>query len=96
MKGDYFRFLAELDLLKKDKSKKFNHRITIFYLKFYLLSTNIDVIDNAEKAYTEGLSVAENLSAVNPIRLGLALNFSVFYYETINDSSRASQLAKKV
>ena len=30
----------------------------------------------------------------NPIRLGLALNYSVFYYEIKNDSNKACELAK--
>lgn len=29
----------------------------------------------------------------NPIRLGLALNFSVFYYEVMKDQKRACELA---
>ncbi|KAF6020118.1 hypothetical protein EB796_021560 [Bugula neritina] len=37
---------------------------------------------------------AESLPPTNPIRLGLALNFSVFYYEILNSPDRACRLAK--
>ncbi|PWA24905.1 14-3-3-like protein GF14 iota [Artemisia annua] len=36
-----------------------------------------------------------DLPSTHPIRLGLALNFSVFYYEIMNNSGRACQLAKQ-
>ena len=35
------------------------------------------------------------MKTTHPIRLGLALNYSVFYYEVKNDPSVACQLAKK-
>jgi len=37
---------------------------------------------------------ASDLAPTHPIRLGLALNFSVFYYEILNSPDRACRLAK--
>lgn len=35
------------------------------------------------------------MQPTHPIRLGLALNFSVFYYEILNAPDRACHLAKQ-
>lgn len=52
--------------------------------------------DNAHEAYKSATEVAEaELKTTHPIRLGLALNYSVFHYEVKNDPSVACQLAKK-
>ena len=51
---------------------------------------------NAHDAYKAATEVAEtHLKTTHPIRLGLALNYSVFYYEVKNDPGFACQLAKK-
>lgn len=51
---------------------------------------------NALEAYNSAFSVAqEDLPPTHPIRLGLALNFSVFYYEILNSPDRACHLAKQ-
>jgi len=48
------------------------------------------------EGYTEALKIAqEHLPTTNPIRLGLALNFSVFYYEILNEQNKACELAKQ-
>ena len=38
----------------------------------------------------------EHLQSTNPIMLGLALNFSVFYYEIEGDAQKACDLARDV
>jgi len=39
-------------------------------------------------------SATADLETTHPIRLGLALNFSVFHYEVMNDPTKACNLAK--
>ncbi|KAI7826742.1 putative 14-3-3 family protein ArtA [Kickxella alabastrina] len=48
---------------------------------------------NAYKAATETANT--ELAPTHPIRLGLALNFSVFYYEILNSPEKACHLAKQ-
>ena len=51
--------------------------------------------DYAERAYLQASSLAKrDLSSTHPIRLGLALNFSVFYFETSKNPDKACNLAK--
>ena len=48
------------------------------------------------EAYTVASEIANTeLKTTHPIRLGLALNFSVFNYETLNDPAKACNLAKQ-
>ena len=55
-----------------------------------------DVIEDSQKAYTEAFDIAKSqMPPTHPIRLGLALNFSVFYYEILNSPERACHLAKQ-
>jgi 14-3-3 protein epsilon len=55
-----------------------------------------DSADKSLEAYKAASDVAVTyLSPTHPIRLGLALNFSVFYYEILNSPDRACHLAKQ-
>merc|ERR1712164_70303 len=50
---------------------------------------------DAKAAYENAQEVAKNLPSTSPIRLGLALNFSVFHYEICDQKQEASTLAKE-
>ncbi|TSL28161.1 14-3-3 protein epsilon [Bagarius yarrelli] len=72
----------------------------VFYYKMYLaeFATGNDRKEAAENslvAYKAASDIAMiELPPTHPIRLGLALNFSVFYYEILNSPDRACRLAK--
>jgi len=51
--------------------------------------------DKASESYQTAMSCAEEeLASTHPIRLGLALNYSVFLYEVNNQQGEACKLAK--
>ena len=53
--------------------------------------------DKALQAYQCATTCSmEDMPPTHPIRLGLALNFSVFYFEILNSPERACSLAKQV
>jgi uncharacterized protein (UPF0297 family) len=80
MKGDYYRYLAEV--ASANASNKYVDRTK--------------VVEDSMQAYKEALKEAkEKMPPTHPIRLGLALNFSVFYYEIQNSPSDACDLAKE-
>ncbi|XP_012445708.1 14-3-3-like protein D [Gossypium raimondii] len=80
---------------------------TVFYYKMkgdyyrYLAEFKMgderkEAADQSMKAYQSATTTAEaELPPTHPIRLGLALNFSVFYYEIMNSPERACHLAKQ-
>lgn len=54
-----------------------------------------EAAENSLVAYKAATDIAmTELPPTHPIRLGLALNFSVFYYEILNSPERACRLAK--
>ena len=52
-------------------------------------------IEAATTFYKNATSEAEHLAPTDPIRLGLALNYSVFFYEIVQKKADACKLAKK-
>jgi 14-3-3 protein epsilon len=56
----------------------------------------VGVADKAHAAYQQAMQVAvADLAPTQPIRLGLALNYSVFHYEIRSSPSEACALAKQ-
>ena len=55
------------------------------------------MVKKSEDAYKEAYKNANDAMApTHPIRLGLALNYSVYHYEIMNKPDEACKLAKKV
>ncbi|CAL8286927.1 unnamed protein product [Merluccius merluccius] len=73
MKGDYYRYLAEVAAGEEKDT----------------------IVKSSQEAYSKALEISkEQMQPLHPIRLGLALNFSVFYYEILNSPEKACELAK--
>merc|ERR1711957_76629 len=75
-----------LEKASTDESKVFYHKMKADYYRYIAeFKTDDDkkgAAENATKAYEEASSVAASgLAVTHPIRLGLALNYSVFQYE---------------
>jgi 14-3-3 protein beta/theta/zeta len=97
--------LALLDKFLIPKAQ--HHESKVFYLKmkgdYFRYLTEVatgdkrtDVVDKSQQAYEEAFGIAKSkMQPTHPIRLGLALNFSVFYYEILNAPDKACQLAKQ-
>ncbi|XP_012678591.1 tyrosine 3-monooxygenase/tryptophan 5-monooxygenase activation protein, beta polypeptide like [Clupea harengus] len=73
MKGDYYRYLAEVAIGEEKAA----------------------IIGSSQEAYKDAFDISKTeMQPTHPIRLGLALNFSVFYYEILNSPEQACKLAK--
>jgi len=97
--------LLEGPLLANSKTnEKTQHESQVFYLKMagdYYRYMSEFVQDKAieQKSgsfYSKAMDIAkEHLEATHPIRLGLALNYSVCHYEILKDKKQACTLAKE-
>lgn len=81
------------------ESRVFYHKMMGDYFRYLAeFATGGERKTSAESALVAYKSASETalseLPSTHPIRLGLALNFSVFYYEILNSPDRACRLAK--
>ncbi|KAM6514395.1 hypothetical protein FALCPG4_015542 [Fusarium falciforme] len=82
-----------------DESKAFYYKMKGDYSRYLAEFASGEkrnfAITSAYKAYKIAVDIAQTeLTATHPLRLGLALNFSVFYYEILNSWDGARYLAK--
>merc|ERR1712146_561589 len=89
-----------MGLAAEDESKAFFQKMIGDYYRYVAESatdaTLQEVKEGALKGYEEADKLSKGLNACNPIRLGLALNFSVFHYEVMNDHKKACELGEAV
>jgi 14-3-3 protein epsilon len=83
-----------------DEAKVFYHKMEGDYHRylseFQTGDARKDSASAALNAYKAASEIASaDLPPTHPIRLGLALNFSVFYYEILNSPDKACEIAKQ-
>ncbi len=82
-----------------DEAKVFYHKMKGDYCRY--IAENVDgdtkkkYSDQGLAAYNAALDAAKNIDYKNPVKLGLALNLSVFYYEVVGNKDEASKLAEE-
>ncbi|CAI5765898.1 14-3-3 protein gamma [Podarcis lilfordi] len=73
MKGDNYRFLAEVALPDVKET----------------------LVKSAQKVYGEAQEISQwHLEPTHPLALAVALNYSILYYEVLNNPQQATKLAK--
>ena len=95
--------LIRSDILSKagdDESRAFFLKMIGDYCRYIAESAKDERLartkSDALAAYDEASQISEkSLNACNSIRLGLALNFSVFHYEVMQDVKKACELGDK-
>ncbi len=94
MKGDYFRYLAEIVTGTERQSNVLSMLLENRYFVSILIA---EMGDESQRAYENAFDVAKDkMPPTHPIRLGLVLNLSVFHYEILNQPEIACRLAKQV
>jgi len=81
------------------ESKVFYQKMKADYYRYIAEFSDADAkskaADSARLAYEEAQKVAEkDLPVTHPIRLGLALNYSVFQYEVLSNPDEACKMAR--
>jgi 14-3-3 protein epsilon len=81
-----------------DETKAFFYKMIGDYYRYVAECAQENKLETVKNGALENYELAqqtsESLNACNPIRLGLALNFSVFHYEVMNNHKKACELGE--
>jgi 14-3-3 protein epsilon len=98
---DVILSLLDGSLIPNDKhpeAKVFYHKMKGDYFRYIAEFTSDEkksaAANKAKSAYDDAMAAASELAVTHPIRLGLALNFSVFHYEVLNNPEEACKMAR--
>jgi 14-3-3 protein epsilon len=84
---------------KEAEAKVFYHKMKGDYFRYIAEFTADEkksaAANKAKGAYDDAMGAASELAVTHPIRLGLALNFSVFHYEVLNNPEEACKMARQ-
>jgi len=87
-----------IPVAKDAESKVFYHKMKGDYYRYIAEFTEGDkktgAANSAKAAYDDAMGAASELAVTHPIRLGLALNFSVFHYEVLGNPDEACKMAR--
>jgi len=79
-----------------DETEVFYYKMAGDYYRYLAEFRDNDAKKNAKEFYSKAMDIATaSLPETHPTRLGLALNFSVCYYEILKEPEKACELAKK-
>lgn len=82
-----------------DETKAFFFKMIGDYYRYVAECASGDQLEVVKNGALENYQLASqtsaSLNACNPIRLGLALNFSVFHYEVMNNHKQACELGEQ-
>jgi 14-3-3 protein epsilon len=89
-----------IPVAKDAESKVFYHKMKGDYYRYIAEFTaegdkKSAAASKAKAAYDDAMAAASDLAVTHPIRLGLALNFSVFHYEVLSNPEEACKMARQ-
>ena len=88
-----------MKVAQTDETKSFFYKMIGDYFRYVAECAKPEKLEEVKNGALENYQMAqttsESLNPCNPIRLGLALNFSVFHYEVMNNHKQACELGEK-
>ena len=88
-----------MNVASTDESKAFFQKMVGDYYRYVAENATGDNLEKVKTGALENYEAAQStcasLNPCNPIRLGLALNFSVFHYEVMNNHKKACELGEQ-